>query len=234
MKMVAAAKLRRAQEQAEAARPYAERMDRMLAALAASCAGPRRRAARCWPAPARDQVHLLVVVTADRGLCGAFNSSIVREARQLIRALLAEGKTVKILASAARAATSCAATTAGSIVETIERHRPAAAELRRRRRRSPSASLQMFAAGEFDVATVVYNRFKSAMTPDRHPPAAHSASPPPEAPAPARPPRTRPARRLRVRAGRGARSWPTCCRATRGPDLPRAAGERAPASRARA
>jgi ATP synthase F1 gamma subunit len=80
MKMVAAAKLRRAQEQAEAARPYAERMERMLGSLAAVAGKPARR--HCWPAPGRPG-HLLVVITADRGLCGAFNSSIVRQARKI-------------------------------------------------------------------------------------------------------------------------------------------------------
>src|ERR1700742_52914 len=95
MKMVAAAKLRRAQEQAEAARPYAERMQRVLGRLAA-------------PAPARDgappllagrgaqQTHLLIVMTSDRGLCGGFNSSIACGARRLARELKAHGKTVKI------------------------------------------------------------------------------------------------------------------------------------------
>ncbi|MGH8429777.1 MAG: F0F1 ATP synthase subunit gamma, partial [Solimonas sp.] len=96
MKMVAAAKLRRAQEQATAARPYAEAMDKILASLAASFkggVGPRLLAGT-----GSDKVHLLIVATADRGLCGAFNSSIVREARRTIRALLDQGKTVKVLA----------------------------------------------------------------------------------------------------------------------------------------
>jgi F-type H+-transporting ATPase subunit gamma len=96
MKMVAAAKLRRAQEQAEAARPYAERMERMLLGLAASVAG-RAGAPRLLAGNGKDQVHLVICATADRGLCGAFNSSIVREARRRVRALLDEGKQVKIL-----------------------------------------------------------------------------------------------------------------------------------------
>src|SRR5258708_12137211 len=94
MKRVAAAKLRRAQEQAMAARPYAEAMDKILASLSQSFKGT---GPRLLAGTGSDKVHLLIVATADRGLCGAFNSSIVREARRTIRVLLAEEKTVKVL-----------------------------------------------------------------------------------------------------------------------------------------
>ena len=94
MKMVAASKLRRAQAQAEAARPYAERMERMLRALAASVAGSPT-APPLMVGTGKDQTHLLIAVTADRGLAGAFNSSIGRATRGLARRLEAEGKTVK-------------------------------------------------------------------------------------------------------------------------------------------
>ena len=93
MKMVAAAKLRRAQEQAEAARPYAERMERVLTSLAAAAAG-RDGAPALLAGTGKDQVHLLVVMTSDRGLCGAFNSSISRQARRMARDLKRDGKTV--------------------------------------------------------------------------------------------------------------------------------------------
>src|SRR3712207_2276572 len=96
MKMVAAAKLRRAQSQAEQARPYAERMERMLASLGASVASSPD-APRMLVGTGQDRVHLLVVVTADRGLAGPFNTNIGRFARLRIRALEADGKTVKIL-----------------------------------------------------------------------------------------------------------------------------------------
>ncbi|HSE73999.1 MAG TPA: F0F1 ATP synthase subunit gamma, partial [Dongiaceae bacterium] len=96
MKMVAAAKLRRAQEQAEASRPYAERMERVLASVASSVAS-REGAPPLLAGTGRDQVHLLVVMTSDRGLCGAFNSSIVRQARRMARELRRDGKTLKIL-----------------------------------------------------------------------------------------------------------------------------------------
>ncbi len=96
MKMVAASKLRRAQEAAEAARPYAARMEQVLASLAAGVTITEDMP-KLLTGTGKDQVHLLVVATAERGLCGGFNSSIVRLARQRIQALLAEGKTVKVL-----------------------------------------------------------------------------------------------------------------------------------------
>src|ERR1044071_5508544 len=90
MKMVAAAKLRRAQEQAMSARPYAEAMDKVMATLASSFKGGS--GPKLLSGTGSDAVHLLIVATADRGLCGAFNSSIVREARRVIRALQSDGK----------------------------------------------------------------------------------------------------------------------------------------------
>src|SRR5436190_9848946 len=96
MQMVAAAKLRRAQEAAIAARPYAERMGHVLAALGAAYAG-RTDAPALLGGTGKDQVHLLVVATGERGLAGGFNSSIARLAREEATRLLKEGKTVKIL-----------------------------------------------------------------------------------------------------------------------------------------
>src|ERR1035437_9573486 len=97
MKMVAASKLRRAQQQAEAARPYAQRMERMLASLAASVAGSPN-APKLLVGSGKDQVHLLIPVTADRGLAGAFNSNVGRLTRTMARRLESEGRTVKIFA----------------------------------------------------------------------------------------------------------------------------------------
>ena len=96
MQMVAAAKLRRAQEAAEAARPYAERMEAVVGQLAASVAGSES-APRLLAGTGADKVHLLVVLTSERGLCGAFNSTIVRLARARANELIAAGKVVKIL-----------------------------------------------------------------------------------------------------------------------------------------
>src|SRR6266540_5831103 len=93
---VAAARLRRAQEQAEAARPYAQRMERVLASLAALMAG-QPGAPPLLAGTGKDDVHLMVVATSDRGLAGGFNATILREARRRIRELDNEGKTVKIL-----------------------------------------------------------------------------------------------------------------------------------------
>ena len=111
----------------------------------------------------KDQTHLVVVATSDRGLCGAFNSSIVRGARQFIRQLLADGKTVKILCVGRKGRDQLRRDYGKLIVDTLE-------EVGRRRlgftdaQRVAGRISQMFAAGEFDVCTVVYNRFKSAMT----------------------------------------------------------------------
>ena len=161
MKMVAAAKLRRAQEQAMAARPYAEAMDNLMASLGASFKGGT--GPRLLAGTGSDQVHLLIVATADRGLCGAFNSSIVREARRTIRALMAEGKTVKVLAVGRKGRDQLRRDFAGNIVETITdlgRPRLSFADAQK----VSARVMELFEAGEFDVATVIFNRFKSAMT----------------------------------------------------------------------
>ncbi len=161
MKMVAAAKLRRAQEQAMAARPYAEAMDKILASLGASFKGGT--GPRLLAGTGSDKVHLVIVATADRGLCGGFNSTIVREARRYIRALLAEGKTVKIMCVGRKGREQLRRDFGSHIVETIT-------DLGRPRlsfgdaQKVTARVMEMFAAGEFDVATVVFNRFKSAMT----------------------------------------------------------------------
>lgn len=161
MKMVAAAKLRRAQDQATAARPYAEAMDKILASLGASFkggVGPRLLAGT-----GSDRVHLLIVATGDRGLCGAFNSTIVREARRQIRALQGEGKTVKIFCVGRKGRDQLRRDHASLIVETVTdlgRPRLSFADAGK----VTSRVMEMFEAGEFDVASVVFNRFKSAMT----------------------------------------------------------------------
>ncbi|HVR65206.1 MAG TPA: F0F1 ATP synthase subunit gamma [Verrucomicrobiae bacterium] len=162
MKMVAAAKLRRAQEQAEAARPYAERMERVLGSLASSFAG-QEGAPGLLSGNGKDQVYLVVVMTSDRGLCGGFNSSIVRGARRLIRELQAAGKQVKILCVGRKGRDQLRRDFGNLIIGTIEdvakpRLTFEAADRIARR------ITQMFEAGEFDVCRIIYNRFKSAMT----------------------------------------------------------------------
>lgn len=162
MKMVAAAKLRRAQEQAEASRPYAERMERMLQGLAASVQG-RAGAPRLLAGSGKSDVYLIVVATADRGLCGAFNSSIVREARRRINALLADGKEVKILCVGRKGRDQLRRDHAKRIVATLEdvsRPRPSFAKANEIAERVTA----MFEAGEFDVCQLVFARFKSAIS----------------------------------------------------------------------
>ncbi len=162
MKMVAAAKLRRAQEQAEAARPYAQRLERMIASLASRLASGAG-APPLLVGNGRDETHLIIVATSDRGLCGAFNSSIVRDARALVRALTAQGKTVKILCVGRKGRDQLRRDFARNIVDTIEmvgKKRITFAdadEIAKRVR-------EMFDAGEIDVATIVFARFRSAIT----------------------------------------------------------------------
>jgi F-type H+-transporting ATPase subunit gamma len=161
MKMVAAAKLRRAQDTAEAARPYAERMEQVLSALAQSMRG-RPAAPAMLVGTGRDDVHLVVVMTADRGLCGSFNSSIVRAARRLIRSLLEERKSVKILCIGRKGRDQLRRDYATYIIDTIQdvgRPRLGFATAERIGRRIT----EMFGAGEFDACTIVYNKFKSAI-----------------------------------------------------------------------
>jgi F-type H+-transporting ATPase subunit gamma len=162
MKMVAASRLRRAQEQAEAARPYAQRMERVLASLAAGMAG-QPGAPPLLAGTGKDDVHLVVVATSDRGLAGGFNTSILREARRRIRELDNQGKTVKILTIGRKGRDSLRRDYARLIHDSLT-------EVGRRRvsfeeaRDISQRVLALYAAGEFDVCTIVFNRFRSAMT----------------------------------------------------------------------
>ena len=162
MKMVAAAKLRRAQEQAEASRPYAERMERMLASLARGAAD-QPGAPALLAGSGKDEVHLLVVATADRGLCGGFNSNIAREARRRIDALQGHGKSVKVLCVGRKGRDQLRREYGPLILDTVE-------NIGRPRLEFDGAKMvagritELFDAGEFDVCTIIYARFKSAMT----------------------------------------------------------------------
>ncbi len=162
MKMVAASKLRRAQEAAEAARPYAERMASMLSNLAGASVG-RAGAPPMLAGTGKDDVQLVVVMTANRGLCGGFNTNIIRSARTLIRELLASGKTVKILTVGRKGRDAIRRDFRELIVgEYTEfgRKRVAFAEANEVAKKVTD----MYVAGEFDVATMIYARFKSAVT----------------------------------------------------------------------
>ena len=161
MQMVAAAKLRRAQTAAEAARPYAERMEKVLANLARGI-GQGTQAPALLAGNGQDQVHLLVVCTAERGLCGAFNSSIVRLARDHANMLLREGKTVKIICVGKKGWDQLRRQFESNIIELIE--------LRSVKQIGFSNAdpvgkkiIAMFEAGEFDVCTLFFSRFRSVI-----------------------------------------------------------------------
>ncbi|SNZ19714.1 F0F1 ATP synthase subunit gamma [Cohaesibacter gelatinilyticus] len=162
MQMVAAAKLRRAQSAAEAARPYAERMDEVLANIAANAVGGDSTP-KLLAGTGSDQNQLLLVATAERGLCGGFNSSIARLARDKARALKAEGKTVKILCVGKKGADALKSEFGNDIIDVIDirdlkRIAFADAEARVGRR-----ILEMFENEEFDVCTLFYARFRSVI-----------------------------------------------------------------------
>jgi F-type H+-transporting ATPase subunit gamma len=162
MKMVAASKLRRAQSRAEAARPYAERMERMLASLTASVVGSPA-APKLLAGTGNDKVHLLVPVTADRGLAGAFNSNIGRATRNLSRLLESEGKTVKILPVGRKGRDFLRRELGNRVIGDVSFAGKKtvgfadAEELAQR-------IVGMLDAGEFDVCTVIYNQFVSVIT----------------------------------------------------------------------
>ena len=162
MQMVAAAKLRRAQAAAEAARPYAERMNAVLANVAAGVAG-RDDAPRLLAGTGSDARQLLVVCTAERGLCGAFNSSIARLARDHALALQREGKIVKILCIGKKGYEQLRRQFKDQIIELVELRNVrqigfAEAEMIGRK------VLGLYARGEFDVATLFYARFRSVIS----------------------------------------------------------------------
>jgi F-type H+-transporting ATPase subunit gamma len=162
MQMVAAAKLRRAQEAAVAARPYSERMAVVLANLASSVEG-RDGAPALLTGTGKDQTHLLVIATAERGLCGGFNSSIVRLAREHAERLLAQGKTVKIMTVGKKGNDALKRNYGRYIVDAVDfrglkqlaffNAQPVGAKI-----------ISLFNAGEFDVCTLFFAEFKSVIS----------------------------------------------------------------------
>ena len=164
MKMVAASsKLRRAQAAAEAARPYAERMSAMLSRLAANVAGTPGAPSACWWAQGSDQVHLVIAMTADRGLAGAFNSGVGRQARSLVRRLLSRGQDGENPRRGPQGARLSA-----SRIRRQHGRRPGFGWAQDHRifaaaREVADRVFAMFERNEFDVATIVYNQFKSVI-----------------------------------------------------------------------
>jgi F-type H+-transporting ATPase subunit gamma len=161
MQMVAAAKLRRAQEAAQAARPYAERMDKMMASIGSRVTS-RDGVSPLLVGTGKDNVHLLVVMTAERGLCGGFNSNIAKLARQDAQRLLREGKTVKIFTVGRKGADNLRRDLNRIITDrmdfrAIKQMRYSEAELVTKK------IVDMFEAGDFDIATLYFSEFKSVI-----------------------------------------------------------------------
>lgn len=162
MQMVAAAKLRRAQDAVESARPYADRMNRVVSNLSASMAD-QLEAPKLLIGTGKDKTHLVVVVSADRGLCGGFNGAIARKARELISKLIRDGKQVKILCVGIKAHEQIKRFYSDKIIDVIS--------LREHKKINSSHAaeisariLEMFEAGEFDVCTLIFSQFKNVMS----------------------------------------------------------------------
>ena len=159
MKMVAAAKLRRAQEAAEAARPYSQRMSAVLSNIA-QAVGADDSAPRLMTGNGRDQTHLLVVCTAERGLCGGFNSQIARFARDHVRRLLAEGKTVKIICVGKKGFDILRREFASLIIDRVDLREVKKIGFENADQIGKKI-IGLFEKDEFDVCTLFYSEFKS-------------------------------------------------------------------------
>jgi F-type H+-transporting ATPase subunit gamma len=161
MQMVAAAKLKRAQDAATAGRPYANRIAAVIANLSAAVKGDS--APLLLRGTGKDDVHLLVVATAERGLCGGFNTQIVRLARERIAALQAQGKTVKILTVGKKGRDQLRRLYGRLLVDHVELPGGKAGDATTARNIGEKI-FALFAAGEFDVATLFYSQFKSVIS----------------------------------------------------------------------
>ncbi len=162
MQMVAAAKLRKAQEAAEAARPYAERMNAVMANISAGVQG-QDNAPKLMAGTGRDDRHLLVVMTAERGLCGGFNSSIARLAREKANSLKAAGKDVKILCVGKKGFDALKSQFSDIIIDVVDMREVKQVAFDN----ADSVGkrlIEMFDEGAFDVCTVFYSEFKSVIS----------------------------------------------------------------------
>ncbi len=162
MKMVAASRLKRAQEAAEAARPYAVRMERMMSSVLQN-PGALKSASRLLGGTGSEDTHLIVVVTSDRGLCGGFNSSISRESRNRIRALKAESKNIKIICVGRKGRDQLKTEFGDEIVEAYEGIGKAGVQFDEAQGIAGKI-IEMFNADEFDICTVIYNKFISVIS----------------------------------------------------------------------
>ncbi|MEK9685071.1 MAG: F0F1 ATP synthase subunit gamma [Rhodospirillaceae bacterium] len=162
MKMVAAAKLRRSQDQAEAARPYSERMDRLMKSLASDV--PNRAFGQdLLMGTGKNDTHLIVVISSDRGLCGGFNTNIVREVRRRIEGLQTEGKAVKLLCVGRKARDVLRRNYRSLIIGSYE-------DVGRKSLSYSDANeigkkvIELFNSGEFDICSIVFNEFRSVIS----------------------------------------------------------------------
>jgi len=162
MKVVAASRLKKAQDAAEASRPYAVRMERMLASLAQSMAG-LPTAPPLLAGNGKVDTHLVIVATSDRGLAGGFNATILREARRRIRALQAEGKTVKIMTVGRKGRDAVRREFPKLLIDSVTDVGRKGVHFSEAKSIS-QAVLTRFEAGEFDVATIIFAKFKSAIS----------------------------------------------------------------------
>ncbi len=162
MQMVAAAKLRRAQEAAEAGRPYAERFNAVMAGLSAAASGSES-APKLLSGTGNDQTHLLVVLTSERGLCGGFNTTIVRLARMRAEKLIAAGKTVKIITVGKKGRDQIKRNYGDNMIAHVD-----LAEVKKvgyvNAQDIAKDVIARFDGGEFDVATIFYSRFESVIS----------------------------------------------------------------------
>ena len=161
MKMVAAAKLRRAQEKAVAARPYAERMERMLSSLASGSNNEGKP--KLLAGTGSENIHLIVVMTTDRGLCGGFNSSIMRVVRTIIRELEAEGKVVRLFGVGRKGNAIMRREFPEKLVETLQEISKPAPSYGGANLVSDEI-INLYFDGKFDCCSIVYNKFISALT----------------------------------------------------------------------
>ena len=162
MKMVAAAKLRKAQESAEKGRPYSEKMNNVILNLSSGISD-KENGAKLWAGTGQDKVHLCVVITSDRGLCGGFNSNIIKKAKSYFSKILDENKELKIITVGSKGNDQLKRTYGDKIIENISF------------KESKNANyfdadkvgkiiIEKFEAGEFDVCTIFYNKFKNVIT----------------------------------------------------------------------
>ncbi len=161
MQMVAAAKLRRAQQAAEAARPFVDRLTQVIGHLAA--VATETEAPKLLVGTGADQVHLLLICTSERGLCGGFNSAIVRLAREHISTLLKQGKTVKIVCIGRKGADQLRRQYGDLILETVDMRGVTSIGFDQAKEIGEKVT-ELFEAGEFDVATLFFSRFKSVIS----------------------------------------------------------------------